>query len=219
MTTDTSERLELQSLVLVPGLITLLVTALRLVGELLDWAPSLFSREGGGAGALVGIVWLVPIFGAWFGLRLAARSDRPAASALLLRAAAALAGVMGAGFLVVRVVQPGLFGRIGTFLVLSSLAAALAYRAWPALGRVLLAYGLAARGPVLVVMLAAMLGDWGTHYDAAPPDFPAMGPIAKWLLIGVLPQLLLWVPFTLIVGTLAAGLALVVTGRSKPARA
>jgi hypothetical protein len=36
---------------------------------------------------------------------------------------------------------------------------------WPALFRVLLAYGLASRLVVTLVMLFAMLGDWGTHYD------------------------------------------------------
>ena len=60
-----------KQLVLVPAAITLGVTLLRLVGELLDWSPLLFNKEAGGGGALVGIAWLVPVFGAWFGWRLA----------------------------------------------------------------------------------------------------------------------------------------------------
>ena len=50
------------------------------------------------------------------------------------------------------------------------LAAILAWRAWPALGRVLLAYGLLSRAVVALVMLLAMHGRWGTHYDYA--DMP-----------------------------------------------
>jgi hypothetical protein len=50
-------------LLLVPALITLAVTVVRLVGELMRWNPTFFSREAGGAGAIVGIVWLVPVFG------------------------------------------------------------------------------------------------------------------------------------------------------------
>ena len=50
-------------LICVPALITLGVTLLRLIGELQNWSPRLFNREAGGGGALVGIAWLVPIFG------------------------------------------------------------------------------------------------------------------------------------------------------------
>ena len=50
----------------------------------------------------------------------------------------------------------------------------------------LLAYAFAARVPVALVMLVAMLGNWGTHYDVAPPGFPEMGVFSKWLMIGAL---------------------------------
>ena len=48
-------------LILVPAVITLAVTLLRLVGQLQGWSPTLFNRECGFCGALVGIVWLVPV--------------------------------------------------------------------------------------------------------------------------------------------------------------
>ena len=67
-------------LILVPAVITLAVTLLRLVGELQGWSPALFSRAAGG-GRLVGISWLVPVFGAWFGWKLARAGSGPAASA------------------------------------------------------------------------------------------------------------------------------------------
>ena len=64
-------------LVLVPAVITLAVTLLRLVGELQNWSSTLFNREAGGGGALIGIVWLVPIFGVYFALRLAREGEGP----------------------------------------------------------------------------------------------------------------------------------------------
>jgi hypothetical protein len=53
----------IRRLIVVPAVITFAVTLLRLVGELQHWSPRFFSREPGGAGAIIGIVWLVPIFG------------------------------------------------------------------------------------------------------------------------------------------------------------
>jgi hypothetical protein len=65
------------------------------------------------------------------------------------------------------------------------------------------------------VMLAAMLGNWGTHYDLPPPDFPPMGPIAKWVLIGLLPQMTIWIWFTIAAGALVGAIAAAVTGRAR----
>src|SRR5438094_4381615 len=83
MTTDGSEGLSLKSLILMPALITLAVTILRLVGELQGWSPRLFSRQAGGAGAIVGIVWLVPIFGAYFAAKLAKAGATPGAGRVI----------------------------------------------------------------------------------------------------------------------------------------
>jgi len=104
-------------LILVPAVITLGVTLLRLVGERQGWSPALFSREPGGGGALV--------------------------------------------------------------------------------------------------MLAAILGNWGTHYDVMPPGAPAMSGLYKWFMIGLLPQLTIWLWFTVAIGGLfgiAAG-AIAARGR------
>jgi len=101
-------------------------------------------------------------------------------------------------------------GIVGVFAVSSGFGALVGLYAWPALGRTLLAYGLAARVPVVLVTLAAIRGDWRTHYDAVPPGFPAMGPLATWFWIGLLPQMTIWMAFTVIVGTIAGGLALLV---------
>jgi hypothetical protein len=94
------------------------------------------------------------------------------------------------------------------FIVASVVSALIAYLGSPALGKVLFAYGLVARVPVALLMLVAMLGNWGTHYDVVPPNFPEMTVVAKWLIIGLVPQLTLWISYTLVVGCLFAGIAL-----------
>jgi hypothetical protein len=191
-------------LILVPAVITLAVTLLRLAGELQGWSPRLFSREPGGGGALVGISWLVPVFGAWFGWRLAASGERPVS---LWRALAltvlAIAVLPASGLLAARLgVEGTSVTALATYAIVSVAALFLALRAWPALGRTLLAYGLVARIPVILVMLAAILGSWGTHYDAMPPGTPEMSGLRKWLIAGVLPQLTVWQWFTVVFGGL-----------------
>ena len=49
----------------------------------------------------------------------------------------------------------------------------------------------------------------------APPNFPAMAPVAKWFFIGVLPQLFLWVPITIFLGALFGGFVLLFAGRGR----
>lgn len=65
-------------LILIPALITLGVSILRLVGELQNWPTLLFSREAGGGGAIVGISWLPIFFGIYFALKLAGAGAGPA---------------------------------------------------------------------------------------------------------------------------------------------
>lgn len=194
-------------LVLVSALITLGVTILRLAGELMGWSPALFSREAGGAGALVGIVWLVPIFGAYFGWQLAARGDEPASPA---RAAGwALLGFVGHIVLLV-----GLFWifrppvtQLGILFVTSWLFAFIPRQGWPALWRVLLTYAFAARIPVLIVMALSIFGGWDTHYAKPRPDFPPMGNAGLFFWTAFLPQLGVWIWFTVVVGAVFGALA------------
>jgi hypothetical protein len=207
-------------LILVPALITLAVTLLRLVGELQGWSPRLFSRAPGGGGALVGISWLVVVFGAWFGWKLARAGAGPAG----------LGRALGLTVLAL-VILPALgfaanavgFNQesVGTLLVYvagSIVALLVGLRAWPALGRTLLAYGFAARVPVALVMLVAIFGNWGTHYDVPPsPSFPAMAPLLKWFYIGFLPQLTIWIWFTVVVGSLFGIVAAAIAGRGRAA--
>ena len=60
----TSEkRLTTMGLITVPALITLAITLVRLAGERQGWSRLWFNPDPGGGFALIGIVWLVPIFG------------------------------------------------------------------------------------------------------------------------------------------------------------
>ena len=213
MTTDPQKPF-LTSLILTPALITLAVTVLRLIGELQHWSPRFFSREAGGAGAVVGIVWLVPIFAVYFAWKLAKASLAPGAGRVIAHGAVSF-GLMVLTIVVGHQTIPSQRAQFGVYLVASVIAAWIAYRGWPALGRTLLAYGLASRLPVALVMLVAIYANWGTHYDVPPPNFPEMAPLPKWFMIGFLPQMFMWIPFTIYLGTLFGGLALLAAGRRR----
>jgi hypothetical protein len=207
-------------LILVPAIITLAVTLLRLVGELQGWSPRLFSKAAGGGGALVGISWLVLVFGAWFGWKLARAGEGPGRVGRALGLTVlALAVVPVLGFAAhVLGLDPNSVGTLWVFVVGAIVGLVIAMRAWPALARTLLAYAFAARVPVALVMLAAILGDWGTHYDVPPSaQFPPMAPLAKWFYIGLLPQMTIWIWFTVVVGSLFGIAAGVLARRGRTA--
>jgi|SRR6516164_3989284 hypothetical protein len=63
-------------LVAVPTLISICVTKLRLVGELMHRPKPLVNRNVCGK-ALPGVVWLVPIFGIYFAVKLFHAGDGP----------------------------------------------------------------------------------------------------------------------------------------------
>src|SRR5262245_8546682 len=201
---DTSERVSIGRLILWPSIITLAITALRLVGELQHWSPRFFNPEPGGGGALVGISWLPLIFGVYFAFKLVRAGEAPASASKAI-----LVPVLGIVLIVVGVAASSgnsttpTPGQIVIINVAGLIALVVQRYGWPTLFKTLLAYAFAARIPVALIMLVAIYGNWGTHYDVAPtPDFPAMHWFLKWLLIGALPQFLIWIAFTVIVGGL-----------------
>ena len=58
-------------LILVPAVITLGITLLRLFGEFMDFPAWLANRAPNGPAALIGISWLPPFFGIYFAHKLA----------------------------------------------------------------------------------------------------------------------------------------------------
>lgn len=210
----------LKQLILVPAVITLGVTLLRLVGELQNWSPRFFNRVAGGGGAIVGIGWLIPVFGIYFALKLARSGQDPTGP---------LARAFGYAFLGLLIVvalgvgasafSKSVMVQITAFVIGSVIAIPVALRGWPALGRTLLAYGFAARIPVAIVMLFAILGDWGTHYDAPPPEFPASNPWVEWFLTGLIPQMTIWIFTTVVGGMIVGAIAAALTRKKAPAAA
>ncbi len=166
--TDTNAP-DIKKLITVPAIITAVVTIVRLLAEFGNLPSWLANKEAGGAGAVIGIVWLVPIFAVYF-------TTKP-------------------------------IGASGTF--------------WKNLAKTLFYYGLAARIPVILIMALAIFGEWGTHYDAFPPDFPATSAAGKFLLGGVAAQLVVWIGiWTVGVGTLVGVIASKILGsKTETARA
>ncbi len=206
-------------LILVPAVITFAVTLLRLVGELQSWSPALFNKSAGGGAAPVGISWLIPILGIYFAVKLVRLGHGPA-SALKAFGLAFLAFAVNAGALVLAmgVFKLPMLGQLVVFVIASIVSILIAYPGWRALGRTLVAYAFAARIPVAILMLFAILGNWGTHYDVAPPESPqvaAMTPFVKWLWIGLLPQMTVWIYMTVVGGMIFGAItALIVKKKS-----
>ncbi len=205
-------------LILVPSLVSLAVTLLRLAGELRHWSPAWFSPETGGITPsglswVIGITWLVVPFGAYFALRLLAAGRGPAVALwkALLLVAVGLALVLGGRWLI-----PALgFPRYLIFIWLyMAIAAAIQFLGWPPLARTLFYYGLAARIPVVVIMFFAMVYNWGTHYDyvGMPPQF-SMELLPRFLWLAFFPQLIFWLSFTILMGTASGVCAAAIGGR------
>jgi len=206
-------------MILWPAVITLAITLLRLVGELQGWSKAFFNPAAGGGGAIVGISWLPFFVGPYFAWKLARDGRGP-------RSPWKVAGLALLGILAAIAVFVGAFSLLGVRLesilladLLGLAAAFVPWKAWPELGKVLLAYAFAARVPVAILMLFAVFGSWGTHYDVLPPDPPPslleMGLLGRWFYIGFLPQLTVWIAHTVLIGTLF-GAAVVAVAKPKP---
>lgn len=210
--------LKITHLILVPSLITLGITILRLVGELQHWSPTFFSRAAGGGGAIVGISWLPFILGPYFALKLAGSGQTPASAGKAIGFAVLGLVVLIAGVEIDFTPQLKFPGKEALGILIMVGGAVLVFPGWQSLFKTLLAYGYAARIPVALVMFFAIRGNWGTHYDAVGSEYH--GPTDFWpkyFQIGLLPQLVFWIAFTVIVGGLLGSIALALTRRGKPA--
>ncbi|MBZ5544013.1 MAG: hypothetical protein LAO07_10075 [Acidobacteriia bacterium] len=211
-----SGKISITKLVLVPAVATLAVTLLRVTGELLHWSRTLFNPTPGGGGAIVGIVWLIPVFGVYFALRLAKLGEAPERPGRAIGYAALGFAILAAGFLMFQYAFQSLHGLVvmwGT----AALGGMLPRYGWRGLYKVLIAYAYLARIPVAIVMLLATLGAWESHYSALAFPTTRMSPLAQYFLLGFFPQLVWWVGLTLtvgvLVGSVAAAIALQVKSR------
>jgi hypothetical protein len=213
-------RVSITRLIAIPAVITLLVTFLRLEGELNHWGSPWFSNAAGGGGAIVGISWLPFIFGPWFALRLV-KSGNGFASASKAWGYLALGFVVlfASGF-VLNIAASGKLRLLAIVGFAGMLVAAfMPLKGWRTLTQTLIAYAFAARIPVVIVMFFAMRGNggagWGTHYDAVEQEMAQLPFATKFFYDAFLPQLTFWIAWTVIIGMLAGLIAIAVARRAK----
>ncbi len=224
-TKNAERRLTTSGLILWPALVSLAVTLLRLAGELFRWSPRWFSPqtmgiEPSGVSWLIGITWLGFPFGIYFAYRLLRAGKGPGsftkASLLALGGLLIMLTLETPALRLFRLGFPQILILIWLTMVV---AAALQYFGWSELFRTLLLYGLAARIPVAIIMLLAMAGNWGTHYDYVGTPFrSSMGFLAGYLWLAFFPQLVFWVSFTIVIGSLGGPVAILLVRQETPSR-
>ena len=124
-------------LIVVPALIAFAVTALRAFGEVHHWPEPIVNSAVCGK-AVLGVVWLVPIFGTYFALRLFRAGSPPKFLAwAVILAIVSLLLKLGGTFIMER---PGLgyVTRVSLNLAVTALALGLQAVAWPDLFKALL---------------------------------------------------------------------------------
>ncbi len=199
-------------IVAIGAVVAAVVSGVRFYGELNGWTypllgKNLFSTEVGGGGSILGVATLVPLFGFWFGRRLAADGRAPSS---LLRSfflhivgVAVCVGVMWAtmegGFL------EGWEQKSHAFAAASIVAGLFALLAWPASWIVNAAFGILTRVPIVLIQYVAIHKGWDTHYSKAHPDLPSDPETMVYAL--TLVQISFWpLAFTTLVGGIFATL-------------
>jgi hypothetical protein len=218
---EESKSISIANLITIPALITLGITILRLVGEIEHWPKPWFSTAPGGGAAIIGISWLPIIFGPYFAMKLAGAGDGP--SSLGKAAGFAVLGlvvfVLGGLLIGATFSHPSILTLVAFLITLA--AAFIPGIGWRSLGNTLLAYAFAARIPVLIVMFIAMRGNggqgWGTHYDVVAPMFAHASFARKFFYEAVLPQMTLWIGWTVAVGSIIGVIVVAIAHRGKQA--
>lgn len=215
------QHLSVARLIFVPALLSFAVTILRLIGERQHWSTRWFSTETGGPipsgmSWLIGITWLALPFGVYFALKLAAAGHGPERPARAL--GFALTGMVISFF--VYVFLPKLTVRFPQVLILIWVAmavpAVIQSLGWPELFKTLLAYAFASRVPVVIVMFFAMRGDWGTHYDYVGTGEQFQMPLwPRFFWLAFFPQLVFWVAFTILMGSITGSIAVALLGKRR----
>jgi len=197
-----------------------IVSGVRLLGELEGWnhlflGKNLFSTDAGGGGSLLGVATLVPIFGFWFGRRLAGSGHGPSAigTSLLLH----LLGIAVAGGVIWASLEGGFFAgwkdKGLAFGIGTSVAGLFALMAWPRAWGANVFFGLLSRAPIALIQFVAIEKGWNTHYSKAHPDIPKDPDSTLFAL--TLAQATFWpLAFTTLVGGLFATIGAATVRRS-----
>lgn len=201
------------SLILLPAILTLVVTILRLVGELQGWNDQIFSNVAPGGEpkpGWMGIAYLVPIFGFWFGFKLRRATGQPAhigkaALRFLIGGAVLVGGFMTClelGWITMpSAEEPGQPTGLMYSLGLVGVAAILMLWAWPKLAWTLAFYGLLARIPVVIITYLAIENGWDTHHAKLPAGTVLPDGTNNFTFL-LMPQLTFWILYTMLFGGL-----------------
>lgn len=199
-------------LIAVPALFSIAVTALRLVGELLRWPKPLVNNDVCGK-AILGVIWLVPIFGTYFAVKLSHAGDAPQRFARPVVFAISALTFKLAGTLIMESHGMTYAPRLSMNFIVTLIGLVLSAVAWPTLSKALLVYGYLSRIPVAIVQYLAMRGRWGTHYDALDPGFPPIGFWPTFLRVSFVPNIFFMEAYTVIVGALIGTAVVAILGR------
>jgi hypothetical protein len=202
-------------LIAIPTVLTLGVNIARLWLEV----NGTINSESGGGGALLGISWLMFLFGAWFAFRLRRLGSAPRVAKSFLLPLIAAVAFMGAAAMTFASSPEGADVPMDEMRSAVSLLAAvccggalLCFVAWPKLSWTLLLYAIPARLTVLALTWLAKDQGWDTHYT----KFGQQGQqtdLQGTMTGASIAQLGIWVPLTVILGSLTG---CVLFGRKKP---
>jgi hypothetical protein len=208
---DTNKPSPIWRTIRAPVIVSLVILATRLTGEVLEIDSPWFAREAGGGGSLLGMSWLIPVFGFLFGWKLTTERhapDRPGLALILnlLGLALLVGGLIGA----VQMLDPDVLGpALGALGVVTAL---FAWRAWPELAKRLLVYGLIVRAAVIAITLVVFPMQLGTHFELVAPSMADLPRDAQ--LVGLcMAQVAFWIPGTALAGGIAGCIASMIRGR------
>ncbi len=211
------------SLVLVPAVVTLALSVVRLFGEIGQWNPLLFGKpEAGGDKALLGISWLIFLFGLWFGMRLQKAGLGPTSRGKALGISLVAVGIVAGGMPALQAAglmwfpdaeHPGEPRGLGLMLGLMAAGCVVSALAWGRAALTLLAYGVLARLPVvLITWIALGRPEWNTHYTKIPPFFTNVAEADRMSFL-MMPQITFWPALTVLAGTAMACVGAFLGGR------
>jgi len=161
-------------LILVPSIVTLLVSVTRLVGEVKGWFPA----KSGGALHPLGIFWFGLAFALWFAFRLRRAGSAPRVarpwlwSMLSLQPIFVAFGATAPGLTDAEANEAGYAALRTSGLAVSAaayVAMAVQFYVWPRLAWTLLCYAIPARLTVVALTWIAETNAWDTHYTKFGP--------------------------------------------------
>lgn len=200
-------------LILWPTLITALVSAARLLGEVQQWIPP----QSGGALNPLGISWLAFVFGGYFAYRLARANSHAIVQRAWLWALTAFVIVSvsivwqfgplaeAEQFRPFLEAQPSdetferLRGAVLTLAAIATTLAVLMFAVWPRLAWTMLCYAVPARLLVVGFTWLAKHFEWTTHYTKFGPAGIERD-MSETMLSATIAQGGFWVPWTILAG-------------------